>query len=53
VGKVEIVGSAGRADDEVVAEALKRWKLKPAMCGSEAVLTDIYVTVVHNTQSIR
>jgi len=53
VSKVEIVGSAGRADDIAVMEKLKQWKFKPATCGTEPIVVDIYVSVVHDTPFIR
>jgi hypothetical protein len=53
VSKVEIVGSAGTAEDIAVMEKLKQWKFKPAMCGTEPIVMDIYVSVTHDTPFIR
>lgn len=45
VGDVHIVDSAGKKTDDRAVEALKKWKFKPAMCGSEPVVTDIMVGI--------
>ncbi|HET7104715.1 MAG TPA: energy transducer TonB [Terracidiphilus sp.] len=42
VSNVEIVRSGGRVNDEQLIMALKKWKFKPAMCGTEPVVTDMY-----------
>lgn len=42
VSNVEIVRSGGRVNDEQLMMALKKWKFRPAMCGTEPVVTDIY-----------
>jgi TonB family protein len=53
IGNVQIVGSADRAHDNLVMEALKKWKFKPAMCGADPVVADIYVSLVFETPFIR
>jgi hypothetical protein len=42
VGKVGIVGRADSAHGGIVIEMLKKWKFKPAMCGTEPVVSDVY-----------
>ena len=42
VGKVGIVGRGDRAHDGPLIETLKKWKFKPAMCGAEPVVSDVY-----------
>jgi len=45
IGDVQLIGSGTRSMDEATLQALKNWKFKPAMCGSEPVVSDIQVTV--------
>jgi TonB family protein len=45
VGDIQVVGSAVRSMDEATLHTLKSWKFKPAMCGSEPVVSDIQVVV--------
>jgi hypothetical protein len=42
VGKVGIVGRADSAHGGLLIEMLKKWKFKPAMCGTEPVVSDVY-----------
>ena len=39
------VWSAARSMDDATLQTLKSWKFKPAMCGSEPVVSDIAVVV--------
>lgn len=43
VGNVHVIDSGGKNIDDRAVEALKKWKFKPAMCGSEPVVADIMV----------
>jgi TonB family protein len=45
VTDIRLVGSAGHSLDNATLETLKTWKFKPAMCGSEPVVSDIEVVV--------
>jgi outer membrane biosynthesis protein TonB len=45
VANIRLVGHASRSMDDVTLESLKGWKFKPAMCGTEPVVTDITVIV--------
>ncbi|HEY1800304.1 MAG TPA: energy transducer TonB [Terriglobales bacterium] len=45
VENIQLVGSAGRSLDEATLNTLKSWKFKPAMCGTEPVVTDVEVEV--------
>src|SRR5262249_35266033 len=45
VSDVQVIGSAARSLDEATIQTLKSWKFKPAMCGTEAVVSDIEVIV--------
>ena len=45
VGDIQVIGSAARSMDEATLQTLKGWKFKPAMCGSEPVVSDIEVVV--------
>ena len=43
VSNVQYLERAGHEMDEVTKEIVETWKFKPAMCGSEAVASDIRV----------
>jgi TonB family protein len=45
VSNIELIGSATHSMDSATLESLKRWKFKPAMCGTEPVISDIEVVV--------
>jgi TonB family protein len=45
VSDIRLVGTAARSLDEVSLQTLKGWKFKPALCGSEPVVSDIEVVV--------
>jgi len=45
VADIHLVGRSTRSMDDATLQTLKRWKFKPAMCGSEPVVTDITVVV--------
>ncbi|PYT78543.1 MAG: hypothetical protein DMG42_00430 [Acidobacteria bacterium] len=45
VTDIQLVGSAARSMDDATLLTLKSWKFKPAMCGSEPVVSDIEVVV--------
>ena len=45
VSNIQLVGSAARSMDNATLETLKGWKFKPAMCGTEPVVSDIHVVV--------
>lgn len=41
----QLIGSATRAMDQSTLDTLKKWKFKPAMCGSEPVVSDVEVII--------
>jgi len=43
VTNIHIVGRATRSMDDAALKALKEWRFKPAMCGTEPVVTDTTV----------
>jgi TonB family protein len=45
VTDVQLLGTGGRMLDNATLETIKRWKFKPAMCGTEPVVEDIEVVV--------
>ena len=45
VSNIQLIGSAARSMDEATLQTLRSWKFKPAMCGSEPVVSDIEVVV--------
>jgi TonB family protein len=45
VTDIQLVGSAARSMDDATLQTLKSWRFKPAMCGSEPVVSDIEVVV--------
>lgn len=50
VSDIRLVGSASRAMDDATLQTLKSWKFKPAMCGTEPVVSDIEVVVSFRLQ---
>lgn len=42
VGNVAIIGRPGGVYGGLMVEMLKKWKFKPAMCGTEPVVSDVY-----------
>lgn len=45
VTDIRLIGTATRSMDDATLQTLKGWKFKPAMCGSEPVVSDIEVVV--------
>ncbi len=45
VSDVRLAGSATRSMDDATVRTLKSWRFKPAMCGSEPVVSDLEVVV--------
>ena len=45
VGEIQVIGSSGHSMDDATLNTLKGWKFKPAMCGPDAVVSDIEVVV--------
>jgi TonB family protein len=41
----QLIGSATKAMDQSTLDTLKKWKFKPATCGSEPVVSDVEVIV--------
>ena len=41
----QLIGSASHSMDQSTLDTLKKWKFKPAMCGSEPVVSDVEVIV--------
>jgi TonB family protein len=50
VTDVRLIGTSSRSMDEVTLQTLKGWKFKPAMCGSEPVVSDLEVVVSFRVQ---
>ena len=44
VGDIRLIGTGGKAIDKLAVAALKQWRFKPAMCGSEPVVADIEIS---------
>jgi hypothetical protein len=53
VSGAQIVEIVGRAQNEAVLEAIKKSKFKPAMCGAEPVVADMYMVFRFDTPFIR
>jgi hypothetical protein len=53
VGDAQIVGLVGPAQNEAVMEAVKKSKFKPAMCGTDQVVADMYMVFRFETPFIR
>lgn len=45
VTDIHLVGSAARSMDDVTMQTIKSWRFKPAMCGTEPVISDITAVV--------
>jgi TonB family protein len=45
VTDIQLVGRAAQSMDEATIQTLRKWKFKPAMCGTEPVVSDIQVVV--------
>jgi periplasmic protein TonB len=45
VSDIQLIGSAAHSMDNASLETLRSWKFKPAMCGTEPVVSDIEVVV--------
>jgi len=50
VSDIRLVGTATHSMDNATLQTLKGWKFKPAMCGSEPVVSDIEVVVSFRLQ---
>jgi TonB family protein len=50
VSDIRLIGSATHSMDDASLQTLKGWKFKPAMCGSEPVVSDIEVVVSFRLQ---
>jgi len=50
VTDIRLTGTATRSMDDATLQALKGWKFKPAMCGSEPVVSDLEVVVSFRLQ---
>jgi TonB family protein len=50
VSDIRLIGSATRAMDEATLQTLKSWRFKPAMCGTDPVVSDIEVVVSFRLQ---
>lgn len=42
---IQLIGSAAHSMDDATLQTLKSWRFKPAMCGADAVVSDIEVVV--------
>ena len=45
VSDIQLIGSAVRSMDEATLQTLKSWRFRPAMCGTQPVVSDIEVVV--------
>jgi len=45
VTDIRLIGSSARSMDDATLQTLKGWRFKPAMCGTEPVVSDIEVVV--------
>ena len=45
VANIHLIGSSLRSMDEVALHTLKTWRFKPAMCGTEPIVSDLQVVV--------
>jgi protein TonB len=50
VSDIRLIGTATHSMDDATLQTLKGWKFKPAMCGSEPVVSDIEVVVSFRLQ---
>jgi len=53
INNVQIVGTEGKAQIDAVMAAIKQTKFKPAMCGTEPVVADLYVAYEFDTPFLR
>jgi len=44
VGDAQVIARAGKKLDQANLDNLKQWRFKPAMCGSEPVVSEIQIT---------
>jgi TonB family protein len=47
---IQLIGRAAQSMDEATLQTLRKWKFKPAMCGTEPVVSDIQVVVSFRMQ---
>jgi outer membrane biosynthesis protein TonB len=45
VGAIQLIGTATPSMDDATLQTLRGWRFKPAMCGTEPVVSDIQVVV--------
>ena len=50
VSDIRLIGTATHSMDDATQQTLRGWKFKPAMCGSEPVVSDIEVVVSFRLQ---
>jgi TonB family protein len=50
VTDVQLIGRSAQSMDDTTLETLKHWRFKPAMCGTEPVISDIQVVVSFRMQ---
>ncbi len=50
VSNIHLIGTSTHSMDDATLQALKSWRFKPAMCGSEPVVSDIQVVVSFRLQ---
>jgi TonB family protein len=50
VTNIRLIGTSTRAMDDATLQTLKGWRFKPAMCGSEPVVSDVTVVVSFRLQ---
>jgi TonB family protein len=50
VTDITLIGSATQSMDDATLQTLRSWRFKPAMCGSEPVISDIEVVVSFRLQ---
>jgi TonB family protein len=50
VSDIRLVGSATHSMDDATLQTLRSWRFKPAMCGTEPVVSDIHVVVSFRLQ---
>lgn len=53
LGDAQIVEVAGPAQHDAVMAALRKWKFKPAVCGTEPVVADMYIMFRFDTPFVR
>ena len=50
VTDIQLIGKSAQSMDEAALETLRHWRFKPAMCGTEPVVSDIQVVVSFRMQ---